>query len=144
VSVHVTRRAGAAGQRVIVVRNLVGHACGLSYYPLVNLDNSRAAGQGRVVKPLIPSGLGGPPAYSLHAGQTAYAVIDLDPSGATTGTVPGIDELNVLANGDHMPTAATLNFPLGAGAHVLKSKLGLYRSNVADAVSSMISADTQS
>ncbi|HEY3480560.1 MAG TPA: hypothetical protein VGL02_16825, partial [Streptomyces sp.] len=143
VSVHVTGRAGAPSRRVIVVRGLTGHACGLSYYPLVSLDNSRAPG-GKVVKPLIPSGLGGPPAYVLHAGRTAYAVIDLDPSGATAGTVPGIDELNVLADGDHMPNADTLNFPLGPGAHVLKPKLGLYRTTVADAVSSMESADYQS
>lgn len=143
VSVHVTGRAGAPSQRVIVVRGLTGHACGLSYYPLVSLDNSRAPG-GKVVKPLIPSGLGGPPAYVLHAGRTAYAVIDLDPSGATAGTVPGIDELNVLANGDHMPNADTLNFPLGSGARVLKPKLGLYRTTIADAVSSMRSADYQS
>ncbi|MEZ0064071.1 hypothetical protein ABIA32_000049 [Streptacidiphilus sp. MAP12-20] len=143
VSLHVTRRDGAPSQRVIVVRNIGAHACGLSYFPQVYLDNAHASG-GRIVKPMIPSGLGGAPAYPVHAGQTAYAVIDLDPSGATTGTVSGIDELNVLADGDHMPNAETRNFQLGSGALVLKPKLGLYRSTVADAVTSMTGADTQS
>ncbi|WP_037601392.1 DUF4232 domain-containing protein [Streptacidiphilus rugosus] len=143
VSVQVTRRDGAPGQRVIAVRNVSTHACGLSYFPQVYLDDSQASG-GRIVKPLIPSGLGGAPAYPVHAGQTAYAVIDLNPGGSSTGGVSGIDELNVLADGDHMPNAETKNFPLGAGAVVHGPKLGLYRSDVADAVSSMIGADTQS
>ncbi|MEU6283168.1 hypothetical protein [Streptomyces sp. NPDC047028] len=144
ISVHVVHRSGAASQRVIEVRNLGSDSCGLSYFPLVSIDNSHAANGGTVVKPLIPGGLGGAPAYPVYAGRTAYAVIDLDPSGATTGTVPGMDELNVLANGDHMSNAETLNFSLGSGAHVKKPKLGLYRSTVADAVTSMRSADTQS
>jgi hypothetical protein len=142
-SVHVVRRASAAGQRVIEVRNLGAKSCGLSYYPLVDLDNSHATDGSRAVKPLVPGGLGGPPAYPLYAGRTAYAVIDLDPSGATTGTVRGVDELNVLADGDHMPAADTLSFPLGSGALVLKPKLGLYQFTVADAVTSMTTADTQ-
>ena len=143
-SVHVVRRSGAPSQRVIEVRNLGSDSCGLSYFPLVSIDDSHAANGGTVVKPLIPGGLGGAPAYPVYAGRTAYAVIDLDPSGATTGTVPGMDELNVLANGDHMSNAETLNFSLGSGAHVKTPKLGLYRSTVADAVTSMRSADTQS
>lgn len=143
-SVHVARRSAAQSQRVIEVRNNGSRSCGLSYFPLVYLDSAQAAGGSQAVKPLIPSGLGGAPAYPVYAGRTAYAVIDLDPSGATTGTVPGVDELNVLADGDHMPNAATLNFPLGGGALVLKPKLGLYRDNVADAVSAMQAADYQS
>ncbi len=137
-SVGVTTPADASGRRVIAVRNNGANACGLSYYPQVHLDGSG----GRTVKPLIPGGLGGAPAYPVYAGRTAYAVIDLDPSGATSGTVTGIDELNVLADGDHMPDADTRNFPLGSGALVLKPKLGLYRSTVADAVASMKTADT--
>lgn len=143
-TVRVTRISGAPSQRVISVRNNGSRSCGLSYYPLVSLDNAKAAGGGHTVRPIIPSGLGGAPAYPVYAGHTAYAVIDLDPSGATAGTVPGVDELNVLADGDHMPDAATLNFPLDDGALVLKPKLGLYRSNVGDAVSSMRTADYQS
>ncbi|MFJ2133626.1 DUF4232 domain-containing protein [Streptomyces sp. NPDC087845] len=143
-SVHVTGRPGAPTQRVIKVRNTGASACRLSYYPRVSLGNSHAPDHSHDVLPLVPGGLGGAPAYPVHAGHTAYAVIDLDPSGATTGTVPGIDEMNVLADGDHMPNAATLNFPLGSGAKVLKPKLGLYRSTIADAVRSMTQADTQS
>lgn len=141
-SVRVTGRSGAATQRVIAVRNLGDSACGLSYFPRVSLGDSRARDHRRDVRPLIPSGLGGQPAYPVRAGGTAYAVIDLNPSGARTGTVRGIDELNVLADGDHMPNAATRNFPLGTGAKVLKPKLGLYRSTVAEAVRSMRLADT--
>ncbi|MGA5702021.1 hypothetical protein [Peterkaempfera bronchialis] len=143
-SVHVVRRGSAPTQRVIEVRNVGARSCGLSYHPLVYLDNSRSADRSRAVKPLVPSGLGGAPAYPVYAGRTAYAVIDLDPSGATTGTARGLDELNVLADGDHMANAETLNFPLGSGALVLKPKLGLYRSSVADAVVSMRAADTPS
>jgi hypothetical protein len=141
-SVHVTRRADAPSQRVVAVRNTGSRSCGLSYFPLVYLDQSHAANAAGAVKPLVPGGLGGAPAYPVYAGRTAYAVIDLDPSGASSGTVAGIDELNVLADGDHMPNADTLNFPLGSGALVLKPKLGLYESTVADAVTSMQSADT--
>ncbi|WP_052397355.1 DUF4232 domain-containing protein [Streptomyces sp. NRRL F-5123] len=143
-SVHVTGRSGAPSQRVIAVRNTGQRSCGLSYYPLVHLDNAKAPNGERAVHPMIPSGLGGAPAFPVYAGATAYAVIDLDPSGATTGTVPGIDELNVLPDGDHMPNAATLGFPLPAATPVLHPKLGLYRTTVADAVSSMRSADYQS
>ena len=142
-SVQANRRSDSSSQWVITVRNTQTKSCGLSYYPLVSLDNSKAADGSQAVTPLVPSGLGGPPAYVLDAGSTAYAVIDLDPSGTTTGTVAGIDQLNVLPDGDHMPNADTLNFPLGSGASVLKPKLGLYRSNVGDAVSSMEQADTQ-
>ncbi|MFI0937530.1 DUF4232 domain-containing protein [Streptomyces sp. NPDC021020] len=143
-SVHVTGRSGAPSQRVIAVRNTGSRSCGLSYYPLVYLDNAKAPNGEKAVHPMIPSGLGGAPAYPVYAGTTTYAVIDLDPSGATTGTVPGIDELNVLPDGDHMPNAATLNFPLPATTSVLHPKLGLYRTTVADAVTSMQSADYQS
>ncbi|MEU6245375.1 DUF4232 domain-containing protein [Streptomyces sp. NPDC047024] len=142
VTVRVTTRT--ASQRVIEVRNTGSSACGLSYYPAVDLGSSTSADQSRNIKPLVPGGLGGPPAYALRAGRTAYAVIDLDPSGATTGTVPGIDEMNVLANGVDMPAAETRNFPLGSGAKVLKPKLGLYNATVSDAVASMKQADSQS
>ncbi|WP_328466217.1 DUF4232 domain-containing protein [Streptomyces sp. NBC_00448] len=143
VRVTVTRRDSAPTQRVIEVRNTGTRSCGLSYFPLVSLDDSHAADGSRAVKPLVPGGLGGAPAFPIYAGRTAYAVVDLDPSGATSGTVDGIDELNVLANGDHMPNADTVNFRLGSGSPVLKPKLGLYENTVADAVTSMRSADTR-
>ncbi|MFJ6214954.1 DUF4232 domain-containing protein [Streptomyces sp. NPDC092296] len=141
-SITVTGRAGAPSQRVIAVRNHGKAACGLSYYPRVDLGRSTARDNSHNVLPLVPSGLGGPPAFPVHAGHTAYAVIDLDPSGATRGTVPGIDELNVLADGDHMANAETRNFPLARGTRVLRPKLGLYRDTVAAAVASMRLADT--
>jgi hypothetical protein len=142
-SVQVTRRAGAPTQRVIAVRNTGAHVCGLTYYPLVTLDSSKAQDGTAAVTPLVPGGLGGPPAYPVRPGRTAYAEVDLDPSGATTGTAAGVDELNVLPDGDHMPAAQTLNFPLAKGTSVLKPKLGLYRDTVSDAAASMKTADMQ-
>ncbi|MEV7602191.1 DUF4232 domain-containing protein [Kitasatospora sp. NPDC089797] len=141
--VRVTVRPEAPWQRVIEVRNQGPRSCGLSYYPLVSLGDSHAADHSKDVRPLVPGGLGGAPAYPLAAGRSAYAVIDLNPGGAAAGT-PGIDQLNVLADGDHMPTADTRNFPLGTGAKVLKPKLGLYRSTVADAAASAAGADRSS
>ncbi|MFF7459233.1 DUF4232 domain-containing protein [Kitasatospora sp. NPDC008115] len=142
-TVRVTARPEAPTQRVIEVRNQGAHACGLSYHPLVSLGDSHAADRGKDVRPLVPGGLGGAPAHPVGAGKTAYAVIDLNPGGASTGTAPGIDQLNVLADGDHMPTAETRNFPLGSGAKVLKPRLGLYRATVADAAASAATADQQ-
>ncbi|MFE9250113.1 DUF4232 domain-containing protein [Streptomyces sp. NPDC007088] len=141
-SVRVTGRAGAPGQRVIAVRNLGGGACGLSRFPRVSLGDSHARDHGKDVRPLVPGGRGGQSAYPVGAGRTAYAVIDLNPGRSRTGTVRRIDELNVLADGDHMPNADTRTFPLGPGAKVLKPKLGLYRATVAEAVRSTRLADT--
>ncbi|KJS53342.1 hypothetical protein VM98_25765 [Streptomyces rubellomurinus subsp. indigoferus] len=134
-TVRVTARPEAAGQRVIEVRNQGPKACGLSYYPRVDLGDSHAADRSGNVKPLVPGGLGGPPAYALGAGQTAYAVLDLVP-----GPV-AVDQLNVLPDGDHMANAQTLNFPLSPAAKVGKVKLGLYRGSVADAADSAARAD---
>lgn len=143
-TVHLVTRAGAPRLRVIEVHNFGAHACGLSYFPLVSLDNAHSADDSNAVKPLVPGGLGGPPAYPVLSGRTAYAVIDLDPSGATSGTVAGINELNVLADGDHMPNADTINFPISTSARVLAPKLGLYEASVSAAVASMESANTPS
>ncbi|MFE2111734.1 DUF4232 domain-containing protein, partial [Kitasatospora sp. NPDC059463] len=140
-TVRVTARPEAPTQRVIEVRNQGPHACGLSYYPLVGLGDSHAADHGKDLRPLVPGGLGGAPAYPVGAGRTAYAVIDLNPGGASAGTAAGIDHLDVLADGEHMPTAETRNFPLGPGAKVLGPRLGLYRSSVADAAASAATAD---
>ncbi|MFE7562745.1 DUF4232 domain-containing protein [Kitasatospora sp. NPDC057500] len=142
-TVRVTARPEAPTQRVIEVRNQGARPCGLSYYPLVGLGDSRAADRSKDVRPLVPGGLGGAPAHPVGAGKTAFAVIDLNPGGASTGTAPGVDQLNVLADGDHMPTAETRNFPLGSGAKVLKPRLGLYRATVADAAASAATADQQ-
>ncbi|MFB7470287.1 DUF4232 domain-containing protein [Kitasatospora sp. NPDC056184] len=138
-TVKVTVRPEAPTQRVIEVRNQGSHACGLSYYPLVSLGDSHAADHGKDVRPLVPGGLGGAPAYPVGAGKSAYAVIDLNPGGAAAGTAP-VDQLNVLPD-DRLPTAETRNFPLGAGAKVLGPKLGLYRATVADAAAVAATAD---
>ncbi|GHF35900.1 hypothetical protein GCM10018790_12350 [Kitasatospora xanthocidica] len=143
-SVRVTTRAEAPGQRVIEVRNQGTTACGLSYYPLLSLGDSHAADRGKDVRPLVPGGLGGAPAYPVAAGQPAYAVLDLNPGGTAGGAAAGVDELNVLADGDHMAAADARSFPLGSGAKVGKPRLGLYRSTVADAAASAAGADRQS
>ncbi|MFJ6381716.1 DUF4232 domain-containing protein [Kitasatospora sp. NPDC092039] len=139
-TVKVTARAEAPTQRVIEVRNQGTTACGLSYYPLVSLGDSKAADHGKDVTPLVPSGLGGAPAYAVAPGQTAYAVLDLNPGG---GGAAGVDQLNVLPDGEHMPTAETRNFPLGAGAKAGRPKLGLYGATVAEAAASAATADRQ-
>ncbi|MER5727756.1 DUF4232 domain-containing protein [Streptomyces sp. NPDC002138] len=141
-SVRVVRQSATSSQRVIEVRNLGVNSCGLSYYPLVSMGSPNAADHTYDVKPLIPGGLGGPPAYALHAGKTAYAVIDLDPSGKAPNATQGY-ELNVLAHAD-MPNADTQNFPLGSNARVLNPKLGLYEDNIKAAIDSMNQATVQS
>ncbi|MYU47723.1 hypothetical protein GTV15_07795, partial [Streptomyces sp. SID7803] len=72
----------------------------------------------------------------------AIAVIDLNPGGGNG--VTWVDELNVLADGDHMPNADQLNFPLGPDVKVgTPPKLGLYEKSIADAVASMKQANTK-
>ncbi|MGW3073502.1 MULTISPECIES: DUF4232 domain-containing protein [unclassified Kitasatospora] len=138
-SIQVTIRSGAPSQRVIEVHNTGASACSLSSSPAVDLGNSTSQDQSGNIRPVLA---GGTSRFPVAAGQKAYAVIDLDPSGATTGTARGIDELNVLVDqdGTNMPLANTRNFPLGSGVRVLNPKLGLYRSTVADAVASMAAA----
>ncbi|MFE7524262.1 hypothetical protein ACFU7Y_00865 [Kitasatospora sp. NPDC057542] len=132
-TVKVTTRAEAPNQRVIEVHNQGTAYCGLSYYPLISLGSSKAPNHGNDLTPLVPGGLGGPPAHALAPGKSTYAVVDLNPG---SGAVADVDELNVLPD-DQMPNADTRNFPLGAGAKVGKQpKLGLYRESVADAAAS--------
>ncbi|MFJ1752915.1 hypothetical protein [Kitasatospora sp. NPDC088134] len=130
-TVKVTTRGGNADQRVIEVHNQGSTYCGLSYYPLVSIGKS--ADRGNTVTPLVPGGLGGPPAYALAPGKSTFAVLDLNPGSGSAGDY---DELNVLAD-DELPNADTRNFPLGAGAKVGKQpKLGLYSDNVDHAAQS--------
>ncbi|MFF2122610.1 DUF4232 domain-containing protein [Kitasatospora sp. NPDC058184] len=138
-SINASARAGAANQWVIEVRNTGAKACSLSSSPSVDLGDSAARDQSKNLKPVLASGT---ERFPVPAGRSAYAVIDLDPSGATTGTAPGINEINVLVDGEgtNMPLANTRNFPLPAGAHVLNPKMGNYRGSVADAVASMTAA----
>ncbi|MCX5141691.1 DUF4232 domain-containing protein [Streptomyces sp. NBC_00338] len=142
-SVRVYAREGSATQQVIEVNNTGANSCGLSYFPRVSLGSATAKDHSGDIRPLIPSGLGGAPAYPVKPKTAAIAVIDLNPSGGGSG-VTWINELNVLADGDHMPNAEQLNFPLGPDVKVLDPKLGLYESTVADAVASMKQADTKS
>ncbi len=140
-TVRVVGRPSAPTQRVIEVRNNGKDSCGLSYYPHVVLRSPKPAPDFPAITPLVPDGLGGPPATPLHAGRTLYAVIDLDPSGATKGSASGNNVITVLADGDHMSPRDTLTFPLGPDARILTPKLGLYRSTLTDAVTSMRSAN---
>ncbi|MGW0938336.1 DUF4232 domain-containing protein [Streptomyces sp. NPDC002666] len=142
-SVRVYAREGSATQQVIEVNNTGANACGLSYFPRVSLGSASAQDHSGDVTPLVPSGLGGAPAYPVKPKTAAIAVIDLNPSGAD-GALTWINELNVLADGDHMPNAEQLNFPLGPDVKVLDPKLGLYSSTIAEAVSSMKQADSKS
>lgn len=134
-SVRVYPREGSATQQVIEVNNVGANSCGLSYFPRVGLGAAKASDHSSDIRPAVPGGLGGAPAYPVKPKTAAIAVIDLNPSGANGLT--WIDEMNVLADGDHMPNADTQNFELGPDVKVRAPKLGLYRSTVADAVSSM-------
>jgi hypothetical protein len=139
-SVRVYPREGSATQHVIEVNNVGANSCGLSYFPRVSLGSAKAADHSKDVLPAVPGGLGGAPAYPVKPKTAAIAVIDLNPSGANGLT--WIDEMNVLADGDHMPNADTQNFALGPDVTVRDPKLGLYRSTIAEAVSSMKQAGT--
>ncbi|MEU9617530.1 DUF4232 domain-containing protein [Streptomyces sp. NPDC088251] len=139
-SVRVYPREGSATQQVIEVNNVGANSCGLSYFPRVSLGAAKASDHSSDIQPAVPGGLGGAPAYPVKPKTAAIAVIDLNPSGANGLT--WIDEMNVLADGDHMPNADTQNFELGPDVKVRDPKLGLYRSTVAEAVSSMKQAGT--
>ncbi|NEC69278.1 DUF4232 domain-containing protein [Streptomyces sp. SID9727] len=141
-SVRVYAREGSATQHVIEVNNTGRNSCGLSYFPRVSLGAANASDHSGDIIPLVPGGLGGAPAYPVKPKTAAIAVIDLNPGGGNG--VTWVDELNVLADGDHMPNAEQLNFPLGPDVKVGTPKLGLYESTVADAVASMKQANSKS
>jgi hypothetical protein len=132
-------RPEATTQRVIRVKNTSTKACGLSLIPYVELDSKKDAGNGKIVKPKVPDGMGGP-LHALRVGKSAYAVLELTPGNAATGTATGIDEVDVLADPAGMPAADTLNFPLPAGTRIADPKLGMYRDNIADAAASAAKA----
>ncbi|MHA6763030.1 DUF4232 domain-containing protein [Streptacidiphilus sp. PAMC 29251] len=131
-------------RRVIVATNHGSAACGLSYYPTVAVADSTSVGPTshptRFVTPKVPGGLGGAPYASIHAGQSLYAVIDLDPGHTKVGAVRTYDELDVKA-ADFLPEAATTNHPVkaqpaGRGNPYVKAPiLSLYQRSVGDAVS---------
>lgn len=138
-SVRVYAREGSATQHVIEVNNTGKNSCGLSYFPRVSLGAAKATDHSGDIIPLVPGGLGGAPAYPVKPKTAAIAVIDLNPGGGNG--VTWVDELNVLADGDHMANAEQLNFPLGPDVKVGTPKLGLYERTVADAVASMKQAN---
>ena len=128
-----------ATKRLIEVTNTSSRACGLTYYPTVAIDNSKTIhvpwGQAQTVQPKVPGGLGGAPAFPLLAKQTAYSVLDLDPSHAKVAKRP-YNEISVIFN-NNLPNADTRNFS-AAIAHqgnpsVKNPFLGLYRSTIAAA-----------
>ncbi|MFE7462812.1 DUF4232 domain-containing protein [Streptomyces sp. NPDC057499] len=137
-SIRVYPREGSKTQHVIEVNNTGANSCGLSYFPRVSLGASNASDHSGDITPAVPGGLGGAPAYPVKPKTAAIAVIDLNPKGS--GGVTWVNEMNVLADGDHMANADTQNFELGPDVKVLDPKLGLYETTVADAVKSMQSA----
>ncbi|MFF8616337.1 MULTISPECIES: DUF4232 domain-containing protein [unclassified Streptomyces] len=137
-SVRVYPREGSATQHVIEVNNTGANSCGLSYFPQVSLGAENASDHSGDIKPAVPGGLGGAPAYAVKPKTAAIAVIDLNPGGKNG--VTWVNEMNVLADSEHMANADTQNFPLGPDVKVGSPKLGLYQSTVAEAVSSMQSA----
>ncbi|MFE2141908.1 DUF4232 domain-containing protein [Streptomyces sp. NPDC059456] len=129
-TVKVTSPTGApATVRVIAVTNNGSTSCGLDYFPTVGFS---AKGAALGLQATAPGGLGGAPAYPVHPGATAYAAVDLNPSGGN-GTVA--DEVNVLADKEHMPNADGVSLKLAKPGSVADPKVGLYRTNTRDALS---------
>ncbi|MEV6570333.1 DUF4232 domain-containing protein [Streptomyces sp. NPDC051577] len=131
-TVKVTSPQGApAGVRVITVTNNGSTSCGLDYHPAVGFS---AKGAALGIQATAPEGLGGAPAYPVRAGATTYAAVNLNPSG---GNGPVADEINVLADGSHMPNADGVSLPLAEPGSVVKPKVGLYRTNAGDSLKTL-------
>ncbi|WP_330300460.1 DUF4232 domain-containing protein [Streptomyces sp. NBC_00503] len=128
-TVKVTFPTGTpATVRVITVTNNGSTSCGLDYFPTVGFS---AKGSALGLQATAPGGLGGAPAYPVHPGATAYAAVDLNPSG---GNGPVADEVNVLADKEHMPNADGASLQLAKPGSVAHPKVGLYRTNTRDAL----------
>ncbi|MFF3217118.1 DUF4232 domain-containing protein [Streptomyces sp. NPDC002886] len=128
-TVKVTSPAGApATVRVITVTNNGSTSCGLDYFPTVGFS---AKGAALGLQATAPGGLGGAPAYPVRPGATAYAAVNLNPSG---GNGPVADEINILADKEHMPNADGVSLKLTKPGSVSHPKVGLYRSNSRDAL----------
>ncbi|MFD8144591.1 DUF4232 domain-containing protein [Streptomyces sp. NPDC059708] len=129
-TVKVTSPTGTpATVRVITVTNNGSTSCGLDYFPTVGFS---AKGAALGLQATAPGGLGGAPAYPVRPGATAYAAVDLNPSGANG---PVADEVNVLADAEHMPNADGVSLRLAKPGSVATPKVGLYRTNTRDALS---------
>lgn len=128
-----------ATRRVVAVTNTGTTACGLSYYPLLAIGDSRAPGD-TYVHPTPPGGLGGAPNSPVYAGRTVYSVVDLNPSRSSVGATRTANDLDVLPS-DAMPNAATTNHalvaePAGSGnPEVHNPVVSLYYASVATAAS---------
>ncbi|MFB7515470.1 DUF4232 domain-containing protein [Streptomyces sp. NPDC056144] len=128
-TVRVTSPTGApATVRVITVTNNGSTSCGLDYFPTVGFS---AKGSALGLQATAPGGLGGAPAYPVRPGATAYAAVNLNPSG---GKGPVADEVNVLADQRHMPNADGVSLRLTKPGTVAHPKVGLYRTNTRDAL----------
>ncbi|MBT2467449.1 DUF4232 domain-containing protein [Streptomyces sp. ISL-66] len=129
-TVKVTSPTGTpATVRVITVTNNGSTSCGLDYFPTVGFS---AKGGALGLQATAPGGLGGAPAYPVHPGATAYAAVDLNPSG---GNGPVADEVSVLADKEHMPNADGVSLRLAKPGSVANPKVGLYRTNIREALS---------
>ncbi|WP_035803245.1 DUF4232 domain-containing protein [Kitasatospora mediocidica] len=131
-----------ATRRLIEVTDTGSTACGLDHYPLVAIDRSSTInvgnGQAETVQPAVPANLGTAPGYPLHAGRTAYAVVDLDPSHSTAGASRDYDQLSVIAssnlpNADELDTKITEEGTSPGNPYVKSPFLGLYRDTIAAA-----------
>ncbi|MFF4582546.1 DUF4232 domain-containing protein [Streptomyces sp. NPDC001389] len=111
--------------RIIAVTNNGSTSCGLDLHPAVGFS---AKGAALGVQATPPEGIGGP-AHPVRPGSTAYAAVDLDPSGAAG---PVADEINILADPSHMPNADGVSLPLAAPGAVARPKVGLYHVSARD------------
>ncbi|MER5484055.1 DUF4232 domain-containing protein [Streptomyces sp. NPDC002812] len=128
-TVKVTSPTGApATVRVITVTNNGSTSCGLDYFPTVGFS---AKGSALGLQATAPGGLGGAPAYPVRPGATAYAAVNLNPSG---GNGPVADEINILADKEHMPNADGVSLKLAKPGTVANPKVGLYRTTTRDAL----------
>ncbi|MER5759527.1 DUF4232 domain-containing protein [Streptomyces sp. NPDC002082] len=128
-TVKVTSPTGApATVRVISVTNNGSTSCGLDYFPTVGFS---AKGSALGLQATAPGGLGGAPAYPVRPGATAYAAVNLNPSG---GNGPVADEINILADKEHMPNADGVSLKLAKPGTVANPKVGLYRTTTRDAL----------
>ncbi|MET9695332.1 DUF4232 domain-containing protein [Streptomyces sp. NPDC006529] len=131
-TVKVTSPQGfPASVRVVTVTNNGSASCGLDHHPTVGFS---AKGAALGIEAAAPGGLGGAPAYPLRPGATAYAAVNLDPSG---GTGPSADEISVLADAAHMANADGVSLPLAEPGTVAKPKVGLYRAGARESLGTL-------
>ncbi|MFF4371574.1 DUF4232 domain-containing protein [Streptomyces sp. NPDC001594] len=132
ITVRVTAPQGfPATVRVVTVTNNGPATCGLDLHPAVGFS---AKGSALGIQATPPDGLGGAPAHPVRPGATAYAAVNLDPSG---GTGPVADEINILADPAHMPNADATSLPLAAPAAVARPRVGVYHFSARDSFNSL-------